>query len=77
MSLLPWEALEQVAGVITDDSDVHLDAALWHLARHAGGEVLDPGSDLPHLIHAAHECLAALLSPQPPTFAVLEGKDGE
>lgn len=38
----------------------YMDAAARHIAARLGGEVYDPESGLPHLAHAAWDCLAAL-----------------
>ncbi len=75
MSLLPWDALEQVAWILTYGAEKYeprswqgvpnaveryLDAAIRHLGQHADGEVLDPESKMPHLAHAAVNCLFVL-----------------
>lgn len=79
LDLLPFAALEDVARVLEYGAEKyapqgwrHLEggheryvrAALRHLHAHAGGEMFDPESGLPHLAHAACSLLFALELPQ-------------
>ena len=79
LDVLPFAALEDVARVLEHGAEKyaphawrHLEggheryvrAALRHLHAHAGGEVVDPKSGLPHLAHAACSLLFALELPQ-------------
>ena len=78
LDLLPFAALEDVARVlefgakkyqpqgwrrVEDGHGRYVRAALRHLHAHAGGEVLDAESGLPHLAHAACSILFALELP--------------
>lgn len=74
-SLLPADALQLVASVVTGGADKHgegdwesgaetvtshLDAMHRHLLAHQAGETKDTDSGLPHLAHACSRCLMAL-----------------
>lgn len=65
--LIPWEAVDQVAWVLTFGAEKYeednwqrvpsgvkryLGSAFRHLTDHAKGELLDPQSKMPHLAHA-------------------------
>lgn len=75
MSLLPFDALEQVAWTLNygaekyeprswagvpNAEERYLDATIRHLGKHADGELLDDESHMPHLAHAAVCCLFIL-----------------
>lgn len=79
LDLLPFAALEDVARVLEHGAEKYaphawrhveggheryVRAALRHLHAHAGGEMFDPESGLPHLAHAACSILFALELPQ-------------
>ena len=74
-SLLPWDALNYVVGVlefgarkyapdawrgVPDGERRYLDAAMRHLVSHLLGEKTDDESGLPHLAHCACSVLFAL-----------------
>lgn len=75
MGLLPWEALQQVAGILAFGATKYgkhnwragmnwtrnSDAALRHIYAWVSGETMDPESGFNHLAHAAC-CLLFLLS---------------
>ena len=74
-SLIPQEALEEVASVFTfgakkyakdnwrlveDGHDRYMDAALRHINKHLQGELLDNESSRKHLAHAVASLMMAM-----------------
>jgi hypothetical protein len=89
-SILPWDALRIVVGVLEHGGDKYglnnwrhvadgprrySEAAGRHLVAWWGGEVLDPESHRPHLAHAAASTLFALaLEQNPPRLPGIQAR---